>query len=125
MFSSPTLSHFSSIILLQVASYYQGSTIMRMMSMWYVILVLFFIMTVTVGSSHRNTHDSEEEIELDNTYRGEEEGMERDEDNENDSDDHDPQEDKEKLTPMWKYVTRLGAGKGGGTTKFICHHCHT
>jgi transposase-like protein len=23
-----------------------------------------------------------------------------------------------------KYVTRLGGGKGGGTTKFICPHCH-
>ena len=72
MFSSP-LSHFSSIILLQVASYYQGSTIMTMMSMWYVILVPFFILMVVVGSSHWNNHDSDEEIKVDNRYQGEEE----------------------------------------------------
>ena len=118
MFSSPTL--------LQVASDYQGSTIMMMMSMWYFILVPFFIMMVVVGTRRRrNTHDSDEEIEVDNTYQGEEEGMEGDEDNENDSDDHDPQKSKEKYTPLWKYVTRLGGGKGGGTTKFTCHHRHT
>jgi uncharacterized membrane protein len=117
MFSSPTLSHFSSIILLQVASYYQGSTIMMMMSMWYVILVPFFILMVVVWTSRRNNHDSDEKIEVDNAYQGDKEGMEGDEDNENDSDDHDPQKSKEKYTPLWKYVTRLGGGKGGGTTK--------
>jgi hypothetical protein len=62
---------------------------------------------------------------VDNTYQGEEEGMEVDEDNENDSDDRDPQKSKEKYTPLWKYVTRLVGGKEGGTTKFTCHHCHT
>jgi ABC-type nickel/cobalt efflux system permease component RcnA len=125
MFSSPTLSHFSSIILLHVTSYYQGSTIMMMMSMWYVILAPFFMLMVVVGSSRRNNHDSDKEIEVDNTDQGDEEGMEGDEDNENDSDEHDPQKSKEKYTPLWKYVTRLGGGKGGGTTKFTCHHCHT
>jgi hypothetical protein len=123
MFSSPILSHFSSI-LLQVASYYQGSTIMMVMSMWYVILVPFFILMVVVGSSRRNNHDSDKKIEVNNTYRGDKEGMEGDEDDENDSDDHDPQKSKEKYTLLWKYVTRLGGGEGGGTTKFICHHCH-
>jgi hypothetical protein len=67
----------------------------------------------------QNIHDSEEEIEVDNTYQGEEEGMEEDEDNENDSDDHDPQKAKEKYTPLWKYVTRLNGGKGGGTTIYM------
>jgi hypothetical protein len=83
------------------------------------------MMVVVVGSSRRNTHDSEEEIEVDNTYQGEEEGMEGDEDNETDNDDHDPQKAKEKHTPLWKFVKRLEGGKGGETTKFICHHCHT
>jgi hypothetical protein len=59
---------------------------------------------------------------VDNTYHGEEEEMEGDDENENDSDD--AQKPKEILTPLWKYVTRLGGGKGGGTTKFTCHHCH-
>jgi hypothetical protein len=76
MLSSPTLYDFSSIILLQVASYYQGSTFMMLMSMWYAILVPFFVIMMVVGSSHRNTHDSEDEIEVDNTYQGEKEGME-------------------------------------------------
>ena len=28
-------------------------------------------------------------------------------------------------TPLWKYVTRLGGGRGGGTTKFACPHYTT
>ena len=97
---------------------------MMLMSMWYAILVPFFIIMMVVGSSHRNTHDSDEEIEVDSTYQGEEEGMEGDEDNENDSDGQDPQKSKDRYTPLWKYVTKLSGGKGGGTGKFICHHCH-
>jgi hypothetical protein len=50
MFSSPTLSHFSSIILLQAASYYQDSTSMMGLSMWYITLVPFFIMMVVLGA---------------------------------------------------------------------------
>jgi hypothetical protein len=59
---------------------------------------------------------------VDNTYHGEEEEMEGDDENENDSDD--TQKPKEILTPLWKYVIMLGGGKGGGTIKFTCHHCH-
>ena len=29
-----------------------------------------------------------------------------------------------KTTPLWKYVARLGGGRGGGTTKFTCLHCN-
>ena len=46
--------------------------------------------------------------------------MERDDDNEADSDQGQKHKD---ITPLWKYVTRLVGGKGGGTTKFICPHC--
>jgi hypothetical protein len=98
---------------------------MMLMSMWYAILVPFFIIMMVVGNSRRNTHDSDEEIEVDNTYQGEEEGMGGDEDNENDSDGQDSQKSKERYTPLWKYVIKLSEGKGGGTGKFICHHCHT
>jgi len=91
------------------------------MSFWF----HFFIMMVAVGSSRRNTHDSDEEIEVEKTYQGEEEGIEEDKDNENDSDGHDPQKYKEKYTTMWNYFTRINVGKGGGTKKIICHHCHT
>ena len=31
---------------------------------------------------------------------------------------------KKDTTPLWKYVTRLGGGRGGGTTKFTCLHCN-
>jgi hypothetical protein len=109
MFSSPTLSNFSSIILLQVASYYQGATLI---SMWYAILVPFFVITMVVGSSRRNTHDSEDDIEVDNTYQGEEEGMEGDEYNENGSDDHDPQKLKRGTHLCGSMAQILLEGKG-------------
>jgi hypothetical protein len=48
--------------------------------------------------------------------------MEGDDDHETDSDDG--QKHKEISTPSWKYVTKLWGGKAGGTTKFICSHCH-
>jgi len=34
------------------------------------------------------------------------------------------QKTKQDQTPLWKYATRLEAGKGGGTTKFNCSHCN-
>ena len=78
-------------------------------------------MMVMLGG-RQNTNDDEEELEVDSTYHGEEEEMEGDDAKENDSDD--PQKPKEILKPLWKYATRLGGGKGGGTTKFTCHHYH-
>jgi hypothetical protein len=48
---------------------------MMVMSMWYVILVPFFILMVVVGTSRRNNHDSDEETKVDNTDQGEEEGI--------------------------------------------------
>lgn len=91
------------------------------MSMWYILLVPFFIMMVVLGGC-QNTSDNEEEIEANSTYHGEEKEMEGDDDNENDNDNG--QKPKEISTPLWKYVTRLGGGKGGGTTKFIFSHSH-
>jgi hypothetical protein len=49
---------------------------------------------------------------VDNSYQREKEGMEGDKYNENDSHDNDLQKSKEKLTPLLKYVTRNGGGKG-------------
>jgi hypothetical protein len=53
---------------------------MMLMSMWCAILVPFFMIMMVVGGSRRPrpTHDSDEEIEVDSTYQGEEEGMEGD-----------------------------------------------
>jgi hypothetical protein len=39
-------------------------------------------------------------------------------DHETDSDDGNKH--KESSTPLWKYVTKLGGWKAGGTEKFIC-----
>jgi hypothetical protein len=89
------------------------------MSMWFILLVPFFIMMVVLG--RRNTGDDEEELEVVSTYHGEEEW--KGDENEIDSDDG--QKCKESSTPLWKYATKLGGGKGRGTTKFICFHCHT
>lgn len=49
-------------------------------------------------------------------YLGEEEL----EENEHES----AQKTKQDQTPLWKYVNRSEAGKGGGTTKFHCPHCN-
>jgi uncharacterized membrane protein len=44
---------------------------MMMMSMWFVILVPFFIMMVVVGiRGCQNTYDSDKEVEVENTYQG-------------------------------------------------------
>ena len=45
---------------------------------------------------------------------------EKDDDNDVESDDGEKHKD---TTPLWKYVTRLGGGREGGTTKFTCTHC--
>ena len=56
---------------------------------------------VVVGNQRR---DKEEDEEVGSgTYHGEEE--------------------EEDPTPLWKYVTKQGGGRGGGTTKFGCPHC--
>ena len=48
---------------------------------------------------------------------------EEEEDEENDSDGGGGKKTKDNQTPLWKYVTNLGGGRGGGTTKFTCPHC--
>jgi hypothetical protein len=115
--SSPTLSHFSSIILWQVATYYQGPRF-NIHDVDVNVVCLFgsiFYYNDGGGGSRRPrpTHDSDEEIEMDSTYQGEEEGMEGDGDNEHDSDGQDLQKSKDKHTPLWKYVTKLTGGERG------------
>jgi len=38
---------------------------------------------------------------------------------------HEGQKTKQDQTPLWKYVQRPEAGRGGGTTKFHCPHCNS
>eukprot|EP00253_Pinus_taeda_P036712 PITA_36712 len=64
---------------------------------------------VIVGYSGFDENPGEE-------YLGEEEL----EESEHDS----AQKTKQDLTPLWKYVIRHEARKGGGTTKFHCPHCN-
>ena len=71
---------------------------------------------VVVGSRFGGGNDEDEEIGS-GTYHGEEE--EGEEEEEEIESDEGPKKD---TTPLWKYVTRLGGGRGGGTTKFTCLH---
>ena len=80
-------------------------------------------MMVVLGNRSQRESDEEEDEEVGSggpTYRGGE-GEEENEDSSDD--DHDVRRTKE-LSPLWKYVTRLGGGKGGGTTKFTCPFCN-
>ena len=67
---------------------------------------------MVVGSRFGGGNDEKEEIGS-GTYHGEEE-------EEIESEEEQKQKD---TTPLWKYVTRLGGGRGVGTTKFTCPHC--
>ena len=68
---------------------------------------------VVVGSRFGGGNDEDEEIGS-RTYHGEEEEEEIESD----------EGPKKDTTPLWKYVTRLGGGRGARTTKFICLHCN-
>ena len=77
---------------------------------------------MVLGNRRRN--EGEDEEVGSGTYLGEEEEEEEEEEND---DEHEGggKKTKEDQTPLWKYVTRLGGGIGGGTTKFVCPHCNT
>ena len=77
-------------------------------------------MIMVVESRFGGGNDEEEEIGS-GTYHGEEEEKGHDDDDEIESDEGQKQKD---TTPLWKYVPRLGGGRGGGTTKFTCLHCN-
>ena len=91
-----------------------------MMGMWFLFLVPNLLMMIVVGSRFGGGNNEEEEIGS-GTYHGEEEEEGEDEEEEIESDEEQKQKD---TTPLWKYVTRLGGGRGGGTTKFTCLHCN-
>jgi hypothetical protein len=79
----------------------------------------FLVLMVLFGSRHVNEEDDSGHSHSDPDYpmNEGEEGSEGD-DNEVDS-------GKASLTPLWRYVTKLEEGRGGGTTKILCPHgCH-
>ena len=75
------------------------------------------VFVVGFDSSHDGGGNDEDEEIVSGTYHGNEE----EEEEEIESDEGQKQKD---TTPLWKYVTRLGEGRGGGTTKFTCLHCN-
>jgi hypothetical protein len=89
-----------------------------MMGIWFILLVPFFILMMVLGNQRRNEEEDEEVGS--GTYRGEEEEEEEEDEHEGGG-----KITKEDQTPLWKYVTRLGRGIGGGTTKFVWPHCNT
>ena len=91
------------------------------MGIWVILLVPFFILMRVLGKRRRNEEEDEEVGS--GTYHG---GEEEEEEEEEDDDEHEGggNKTKEGQTPLWKYVTRLGGGRGGGTTKFVCPHCN-
>jgi hypothetical protein len=71
---------------------------------------------VLFGSRHVNEEDDSGHSHSDLDYpmnEGEEGG---------EGDDNEVDNDKASLTPLWRYVTKLEEGRGGGTTKFLCPH---
>ena len=65
---------------------------------------------MVLGNRRRN--EGEDEEVGSGTYLGEEEEEENDDEHEGGG-----KKTKEDQTPLWKFVTRLGGGIGGGTTK--------
>jgi hypothetical protein len=71
---------------------------------------------VLIGSRHVNEEDDSGHSHSDPDYpmnEGEEGG---------EGDDNEVDSGKASLTPLWRYVTKLEKGRGGGTTKFLCPH---
>jgi hypothetical protein len=87
----------------------------KMIFLWFFLAFLVF-MVLNFGNRHVNEEDDSghSHSDLDYPMNEGEEGGEGD-DNEVDS-------GKASLTPLWRYVTKLEEGRGGGTAKFLCPH---
>jgi hypothetical protein len=76
----------------------------------------FLVLMVLFGNRHVNEEDDSGHSHSDPDYpmnEGEEGG---------EGDDNEVDSGKASLTPLWRYVTKLEEGRGGGTTKFLCPH---
>jgi hypothetical protein len=75
-----------------------------MVFFWFIIP--FLVLMVLVGNRHQREEGNEDEGGFEEDEEGNEGG-------------------KASLTPLWRFVTKLEGGRGGGTTKFVCQHdCH-
>ena len=79
-----------------------------------------FLVIMVLESRKRRVENEEGDEEGGQSGFDENTGEEELEESEHDS----AQKTKQDQTPLWKYVNRPEAGKGGGTTKFHCPHCN-
>ena len=86
-----------------------------------IFLFLVPLMVIMVLESRKQRGQNEEgDEEAGGSEMGENPGEEELEEGEQGT-----QKTKQDQTPLWKYVNKPEAGKGGGTTKFHCPHCNT
>jgi hypothetical protein len=84
-----------------------------MIFFWFIIP--FLVLMVLLGTRR---HQREEENEESNEGGLQDEGGFEEDEESNEG-------GKTSLTPLWKFVTKLDVGRGGGTAKFLCpHDCH-
>jgi hypothetical protein len=84
-----------------------------MIFFWFIIP--FLVLMVLSGTRR---HQREEENEESNEGGFQDEGGFEEDEEINEG-------GKASLTPLWKFVTKLDVGRGGGTAKFLCpHDCH-
>jgi hypothetical protein len=86
-----------------------------MIFLWF-FLAFLVLMVLNFGNRHVNEEDDSGHSHSDPDYpmnEGEEGG---------EGDDNEVDSGKASLTPLWRYVTKLEEGRGGGTTKFLCPH---
>ena len=89
--------------------------------------IFFFLVTclVIMVLESRKRRVEHEEGDEEVGYSGFDENPREEYLGEEEESEHDSaQKTKQDQIPLWKYVTRPGAGKGGGTTKFHCPHCN-
>jgi hypothetical protein len=78
-------------------------------------IIPFLVLMVLSGTRR---HQREEENEESNEGGFQDEGGFQEDEESNEG-------GKASLTPLWKFVTKLDVGRGGGTAKFLCpHDCH-
>jgi hypothetical protein len=89
-----------------------------MIFLWF-FLAFLVLMVLNFGNRHVNEEDDSGHSHSDPDYpmnEGEEGG---------EGDDNEVDSGKASLTLLWRYVTKLEEGRGGGTIKFLCPHgCH-
>jgi hypothetical protein len=86
-----------------------------MIFLWF-FLAFLVLMVLNFGNRHVNEEDDSGHSHSNPDYpmnEGEEGG---------EGDDNEVDSGKASLTPLWRYVTKLEEGRGGGTTKFLCPH---